>query len=540
MARALLTEDRRKSETEQNNNVELHDLLDEVTKRVVSLVEACHTQQTDQIQLLNSRVVSSIRTVLSESNIIHKDSSLLKLYPELDRQRKIILSALNRLVLQSKEEQQEEEQMAILGDYLLNEMDIFEKIVTSIPRQSTLTDRTSTTSSLFDNTPRSSISCYSSMTSISATSLRQYLDTRQQQQHTKPQVVLDQEGILQTMMDHQTCIDELMSELVVILERNISNYATDMLEVTRKAMESVMSFLSAVEQVCSNIGDLDYSRRISTIPEDPLLVTLVITKESVYSAITNLVTAVRGLAGQPTEMVKEDHDHLCSCCESVTKTTHECAACVKTFLILEKEEQINHIHLHMQDQKEFSIENHDLNTLERKLNTLTMIQQCLDEDNKEEIVESLEIAAPPTMDDTTAVDTIIPETNPVKQTKMRPRAASVNNNTSFPLLPPLPSQLRPSVSTTVHPSSQDFAKITPQRRSRGLSVSSLRSSIGKPKTDRMSNSHSAENLNTAEQTSKIHRLPSWMTIQTSAIENSNTLASTTKVRNNTHTYIYLN
>ncbi|KAG1082260.1 hypothetical protein G6F42_022642 [Rhizopus arrhizus] len=328
MARALLREDRRKSSSittskPSTSSSQLQILVQDVSKRVAELVDACNQPASSNIQLIIFQVVSAVRSVLTEANIVNKESALLRMYPELARQRKIVLSALSRLVLKSKELQQdadseqplppppppaedEHDQASYFADQLLNEMEMFEKLLMVIPRQSSVSDSTVDTtrpSSMFHfDTPRSSVSSLGHSSVISTTSLR-HISTSTDPRHTftqstasliaKAVPISDKEHILHNILDHQASIDELMASLVMTLERYLVNRhrATEMLETTRKAVEAVRTFLAVVEHVCSNLGDLDYNRRISMIPEDPCLVTLVITKESVYSAITNLVTA---------------------------------------------------------------------------------------------------------------------------------------------------------------------------------------------------------------------------------------------------------
>ncbi|KAL9548851.1 hypothetical protein MBANPS3_005489 [Mucor bainieri] len=644
MARALLREDRRKSSSilfgKPSASSQLQALVQDVSAKVAELVDACQQPVSSNIQLIIFQVVSAVRSVLTEASIVNKESALLRMYPELARQRKIVLSALSRLVLKGKELQQqqqtetpttvaaaaaaedEHDQASYFADQLLNEMEMFEKLLMVIPRQSSVSDSTVDTtrpSSMFHcDTPRSSVSSVISTASNNAPSLRHISTSSADPRYTftqstasllaKAVPVSDKEHILHTILDHQASIDELMASLVMTLERYLANRhrATDMLETTRKAVEAVRTFLAVVEHVCSNLGDLDYNRRISMIPQDPSLVTLVITKESVYSAITNLVTAVRVLTGpqkqeqeqeqsqgqeqeQDQGMIKQDFDHLCVCCEDVVKTTNECAACVRACLQAEQDEHDRAI-----QQQETSAEaEHNLGILGRKISSLHAIQhyhheqqhhqqQTADSCEKpagddeghsssssnEQDIEGLAIASAPKIstntennalhkslnhggldtvrNDTSAVDTIIPETIPQRRSKLRPRAASVNNTCPFPPLPPKNSTLvvKPSVSAAAFPLPpaatppqqqpppppptpvQDGASakgsapnplLLKSRRPRGLSVSSLRPSLNKSKSERtaLSTSSSMESL---PEPLRIQKLPSWMSLSSNAVD----------------------
>lgn len=669
MARALLREDRRKSSSittskPSTSSSQLQILVQDVSKRVAELVDACHQPASSNIQLIIFQVVSAVRSVLTEANIVNKESALLRMYPELARQRKIVLSALSRLVLKGKELQQdadseqppstpataedEHDQASYFADQLLNEMEMFEKLLMVIPRQSSVSDSTVDTtrpSSMFHfDTPRSSVSSLGHSSVISTTSLR-HISTSTDPRHTftqstasliaKAVPISDKEHILHNILDHQTSIDELMASLVMTLERYLVNRhrATEMLETTRKAVEAVRTFLAVVEHVCSNLGDLDYNRRISMIPEDPCLVTLVITKESVYSAITNLVTAVRVLTGpqkqeqhqQDENIVKEDFDHLCLCCEDVVKTTNECAACVRACLQAEQEEQEEHdkiMYTMQEDTKSDTIAAaaaaevaaNNLSVLGRKISSLHAIQhyhqdqheqadsceKLGDEGHSEQDIEGLAIESAPKIstntennalksmrnghdvrthamissrnspmpaastssssssinaatttttssseaDSTSAVDAIVPETIPQRQNKLRPRAASVNNSQFLPL-PPLPPKnsiiVKPSVSAAAFPlppavntpqqqqqhdasvkGAQPKDQVLKSRRPRGLSVSSLRPSINKSKSERITNTASSLSTSSSMESLleplRLQKLPSWMSISSNAVD----------------------
>ncbi|CEP11329.1 hypothetical protein [Parasitella parasitica] len=640
-ARAMLKEDRRHSSSSKSS--QLHLLLQDVSKKVAELVDACSSPDSPNVQLIVCQVVAAVKSVLNEANIVNKESALLKMYPELARQRKLVLSALSRLVLKGKEPRQqqqpqtEDDQASYFADQLLNEMEMFEKLLMVIPRQSAISESTVDTtrpSSMFHfDTPRSSVSSFGRSSIISTASNTPSL--RQSSSHSllnqssasliaKAVPVQDKEHILHTILDHQASIDELMASLVITLERYIVNRqsATELLETTRKSVEAVRTFLAVIEHVCSNLGDLDYNGYVSIIPEDPCLVSLVITKESVYSAITNLVTAVRALSGPSKQhldddsIVKEDIDHLRLCCEDVVKTANECAACVRTCLQAEQEEHDKIMYTVQENMPAAAVaadlaaespaeKINSLSILGRKISSLHAIQHYKQDQNQEaDLCEKLEdkghseqdieglaietapkistntessapksmrnspnknASLPPLMstsssasssstnatttttnnvlDLASAVDTIIPETIPQRRSRLRPRAASVNNSQFLPL-PPLPPKnnivIKPSVSTlpptvntttaaTALPLQQDVPlkgapkdHILKSRRSRGLSVSSLRPSMSKSKSDRIANTttslSTSSSLESLPEALKIKRLPSWMSLSSSTTE----------------------
>lgn len=551
MAKALLDQDRRRSDITAEDP---HTPMQEIVERVASLVDACSNQQSN-IQLNVFQVVSSVRSILTEANIVNKESHILKMYPELARQRKIVLSALSRLVLKGKmlqqqqaEQQQSEhdqqDQVSYFADQLLNEMEMFERLLIAIPRQSasscTDSDFTTRPSSMFHDTPRSSISSigHSSIISSGSTSLRHIVsEARLNSTYSliKP-VPTDTEHILQNVLDHQTNIDELMSSLIITLERYLTsrNRATDMLEITRKAVEAVRTFLVIVEHVCSNLGDLDYNRRLSMIPEDPRLVSLVLAKESVYSAITNLVTAVRALTGPPQEDDEHDYTYLPSCCESVVQTTNECAACLRACLHAEEieEEASKNIMIRQQTQQLDSdaTGQHTLNDLGRKAASLQAIQQYRHEkDTNEADIEELLIATPVVDANETkscsdkelpAIDELIAVPSKPSPEKPRVRAASVNNVQLLKQqLPPLPPKyIKSSVSAAFPLPPSNISNNEPpeplkSRRHRGLSVSSLRPSLSKTKSERIASTESLP------ETLRIQKLPSWMSLGSSSDKN---------------------
>lgn len=470
LARALLNEDRERSRSTPIDHDDIEGaskgegpspfipawdtLMDEVSRRMSDLVDACALPASSNIQLVIFQVVSSIRAVLTAANTVSNDSPLLKAYPELARQRKVILSTLSKLVLKGKElqavpesDEPLDEQVPALANQLLSEMDGFEDILRRIP----LDDMEDTTSSEDENhnsnnndqqedsvSPRSSLV---SVDSSSTSSLRQQLvDARLSSVSliAKAVPLSDAQHILQTLLEHQATIDELMTGLLTTIEKYMANRqrATEMLEMTRKGVEAIRTFLAVVEHVCSNVGDLDY-KHYSVIPEDPHLVALVLAKESVYSAITALVTGVRALAGPRGQYAQQDFDHIRQSCENVVRTTNESAARVRACLQVESpttDENVND----MRERLENSVDtrrNQTLSILGRKATALNVLQHQYDARTPpaqqqhshlptvtdENDVENLAI---PTKESVHVAVPAIPTTSQSTQMPRRPRASS--------------------------------------------------------------------------------------------------------------------
>ncbi|KAG0171525.1 hypothetical protein DFQ28_000878 [Apophysomyces sp. BC1034] len=407
LARALLIEDRRRSissdtsgsittDTMQHNDQPYsriqhipawESLMNDLSRHISELVEACASPASTNVQLTIFQVVSDVRYLLTASNTVEKDSHLLKSQPELARQRKIVLSALSKLVLKGKELKKTPEtdvlgdQVPALANQLLVEMDVFEGFL-----QKTLTSDPAVAAHQ-QVSPRTSLLSLASTASSSTTSLRQQLiDARLSSTSLIAKVVPlpDAQHILQNVMEHQESIEELVTSLLITIEKFLGSRqrATEMLEMTRKAVEAVRTFLAVVEHVCSNVGELDY-KHCSIIPDDPHLVALVLAKEAVYSAITNLVTAVRALTGSRELQAGEDYEQLRVCCENVVRTTDNCAACVRTCLHVDDAEA-NEMQSNigeMRDHLENSIDlrrNQTLSVLGRKATSLNALQTQYD------------------------------------------------------------------------------------------------------------------------------------------------------------------
>ncbi|ORZ02341.1 ras guanine nucleotide exchange factor domain-containing protein [Syncephalastrum racemosum] len=474
LARALLNEDRERSRSGpvDDDDAALRKnegpspfipawdtLMEEVSRRMSELVDACALPASSNIQLVIFQVVSSIRAVLTAANTVSNDSPLLRANPELARQRKVILSTLSKLVLKGKElqavpesDEPLDEQVPALANQLLSEMDGFEDILRRIPLEDTDSmssedDSSNNHHNNDDDQQEDSVSPRSSLVSVESTStssLRQQLvDARLSSVSliAKAVPLSDAQHILQTLLEHQATIDELMTGLLTTIEKYMANRqrATEMLEMTRKGVEAIRTFLAVVEHVCSNVGDLDY-KHYSVIPEDPHLVALVLAKESVYSAITALVTGVRALAGPRGQYAQQDFDHIRQSCENVVRTTNESAARVRACLQVESpttDENVND----MRERLENSVDtrrNQTLSILGRKATALNVLQHQYDArspstQQQQQQQQNLSLAtdendvenlAIPTKESAHYTAPAIPTTSQSTQMPRRPRASS--------------------------------------------------------------------------------------------------------------------
>ncbi|OBZ89132.1 Cell division control protein 25 [Choanephora cucurbitarum] len=593
---------------------EIHLLAEEVAKRITELVQVCNDpSQQPKIQVHIFRVVTSVKSILSKANIVNKESAVLKKYPELTKQRKIVLNGLSRLVIKGKELQQpeyssksneEENGISHIADQLVSRMELLEKLLIVLLNNSSaghnLYGSNKSISYHFD-TPRSSVSSLgqSSIYSTNSLSKRQNsMDTRYSSYSTssatfKELSAMDRDHILQDVIDHQSTIEDLINHLITILERYLINRykATEILETTRKAVDAVRVFLAIIEHVYSILGNCDQTKSLQAIPEDPCLVALVIKKESVYSAITNLVTAVRAstgpqpIEGNSEESLKGNFDHLCSCCEGVIHTTNECATCVKTCLQSDKDIITQHSDLDaaQYNSNRGSIVESTLSSLERKSSILYAIQQQQDsqctllEDVHEKEIDSLSIGntvpaieannrsteddktkqftfkemmaqlplstnevpeaaemkisqhsenkrirkklplVPATGDGTTNLENIKTETQTIEIRSQVPTLSindSIQPKASVSAVLP-PTIMQPEAPTPSRSTSKSLS--TKSRRSRGLSMSSLRPSLHKNKSDRISRSVSTEGIS---ETIRSQLLPSWISFGSSNQEKS--------------------
>ena len=449
-------EQQQQQQQQQEHRLSFMEEVTEITKKVIKEYNS-NIQESVHIPHL----VSCIRSILIEFNIYNKDSPLLKVYPEMAKQRIHVFCILNKLALAYKQHDQDIEEII---DILLTELNQFEKLLVN-------------TSSVLDGSASSR--CSSIASSTFSTNL--YSDYYS---NSTSSVKLNVDQVLQSVLEHQNVVKELLSNLLAqlpqFLEKRHQDKAMELLEVTRKVVEAVKGYLSVIEYVCSSLDDF-IDKGLSIIPEDPQLVSLVFAKESVYSAITNLVTAIRAAS---SHMGKEEDyalelDHLNHCCEQVIKTINHCADNLRTCLLSSSSSSsTSTIEQPTPNEEEVMISSksfhNNLEMMNRKISSLKAIQQQLSASEQEET-----IVLKPSISDH-LVSKIQQQQQqqqqnhyhqhqhqqqplPVRHLSLRARASSVNSSTP----PPIPKH---TVSTAS------------KRRPRGLSLTSLRSSLHKSRS----------------------------------------------------------
>ncbi|KAI9278025.1 ras guanine nucleotide exchange factor domain-containing protein [Sporodiniella umbellata] len=272
---------------------------------ILARLKQDHLEEEDHLQILVFQLVSCIKSILIEFNIVDKDSPLLRVYPELARQRKTVFYTLNRLVMKCKEPQKYPQALETIAEGLLYDLNGFERILQTLP---SLDD--------FSSSSRSSLNSLSSHP----------YDSKSQSSLLLSTFRLNTETITHTLLDRQNALQDLIHALLTHLPFFLAyrrEKTTELLDITQRAIEAVKSFLSIVEHTCSNFEELD--RQLSPT-DDSLWVSLVFAKESVYAAITNLVTAIRASTHPQSDpdASESELEHLKTCCHRVIQTTHAC------------------------------------------------------------------------------------------------------------------------------------------------------------------------------------------------------------------------
>ncbi|KAI9322293.1 ras guanine nucleotide exchange factor domain-containing protein [Dichotomocladium elegans] len=294
----------------QSKTIQPHrwdELMTDVARHVQTLLD------DPDDQTLVYPIVAAVRAVLAAAEAVSTDAPIFKSNPDLAKYRKSILASLSRLIVLSRKEPQatppedgnhddDEDDANAICRQLTKDLNQFE-----VAFKKTKSARLSSASLIARAVP---------------------LD--------------DAKHTLKNLADHQSTIQNMVDDLLETIrlflavddglsaaaEPTPQPKATEMLKKTRDAVDAVRHFLAVVEHVCSTVGNLDYGHH-SIIPQDPNLVALVLAKETVYSAITRLVTGVRALAGNPA---KEDLDAVEHNCRTVADAILDCQQRVKVCL----------------------------------------------------------------------------------------------------------------------------------------------------------------------------------------------------------------
>lgn len=282
MARALLAEHQhsRKSERRLHNRrsrashllVSWDNLINPIIQSA-SLLAA----STDPSEYL-SDVISAVRYLLACSGAIANDAPLLNHYPELADQRRTVLSCLSHLVVQTRSHVD----LAKAANELIEAV----KEYTAVARESGMGNPSQNTDGGVFKLDDSNV----------AAALK--IGTRER-------------NIVDKLEGHRinvfSLLDDITEHGVITFEKR-----AEILEMTRKAVESVRAYLSVLER--------DLASDSTNILEEPNMVSVVLSKEAIYTAATNLVTAVRVASstyGATKEEQKEDNEHVQTSIERV-------------------------------------------------------------------------------------------------------------------------------------------------------------------------------------------------------------------------------
>ncbi|KAJ2959661.1 hypothetical protein NQZ79_g4905 [Umbelopsis isabellina] len=275
MARALLAEHQpnRKSEKRLHHRrsrashllVSWDNLINPIIQSASLLADS-----NDQTQYLPD-VISAVRYLLACSGAIENDAPLLDNYPELAEQRRIVLSCLSHLVVQTRTH-------VDLADSA-NELIEAVKEYAVVARESGMGNPS-------QNADRGAFQLDDSYVS---TALKF---------HTRERNIADKlEG---HRINVFSLLDNIAEQGIITFEKR-----AQVLEITRKAVESVRAYLSVLER--------DLATESTNILEEANMVSVVLSKEAIYTAATNLVTAVRVASAShesTSDEQKEDNEQV--------------------------------------------------------------------------------------------------------------------------------------------------------------------------------------------------------------------------------------
>ncbi|CAO3665949.1 unnamed protein product [Umbelopsis ramanniana] len=280
MARALLAEHQpaRKSERRLHHRrsrashllVSWDNLINPIIQSASLLAAA------NDPSLYLSDVISAVRYLLACSGAMANDAPLLDSFPELADQRRAVLSCLSHLVIQTRSQadlaKSANELIEVVKDYAV------------VARESGM----------------GSPSQNGGEFKIDDNNISAALKVG-----TRERTIVDKlEG---HRINVFSLLDDITAHGTITFEKR-----AEILEMTRKAVEAVRAYLSVLEH--------DLGSETANIQEEPNMVSVVLSKEAIYTAATNLVTAVRvasSLYGASMEEQKEDNEHVQTSIERV-------------------------------------------------------------------------------------------------------------------------------------------------------------------------------------------------------------------------------
>ncbi|KAH8550836.1 ras guanine nucleotide exchange factor domain-containing protein [Umbelopsis sp. PMI_123] len=223
-----------------------------------------------------SDVISAVRYLLACSGAMANDAPLLDSFPALAEQRRVVLSCLSHLVIQTRSHVD----LAKSANELIEAV----KDYAAVARESGM------------GNPTQNGGEFKIDDSNIAAALK--VGTRER-------------SIIDKLEGHRinvfSLLDNITAHGTITFEKR-----AEILEMTRKAVEAVRAYLSVLER--------DFGSDTSNIQEEPNMVSVILSKEAVYTAATNLVTAVRvasSLYGATMEEQKEDNEHVQTSIERV-------------------------------------------------------------------------------------------------------------------------------------------------------------------------------------------------------------------------------
>jgi hypothetical protein len=280
MARALLAEQphTRKSERRLcNRRSRASHLLVSWDNLINPIIQSASllAASNDPSQFL-SDVISAVRYLLACSGAMANDAPLLDSFPALAEQRRVVLSCLSHLVIQTRSHVD----LAKSANELIEAV----KDYAAVARESGM------------GNPTQNGGEFKIDDSNIAAALK--VGTRER-------------SIIDKLEGHRinvfSLLDNITAHGTITFEKR-----AEILEMTRKAVEAVRAYLSVLER--------DFGSDTSNIQEEPNMVSVILSKEAVYTAATNLVTAVRvasSLYGATMEEQKEDNEHVQTSIERV-------------------------------------------------------------------------------------------------------------------------------------------------------------------------------------------------------------------------------
>ena len=363
-------------------------VLDPIYHAIALLHNAVRANRVAHFQPSTACVISSVRSVLSATDCLTRESPILKAHPNLARERKQILSVLSRLVTQARKASapmadegfrgQEMESMLRHAETVLSNVKAFLDVAVQsgvkVPdRRSSVyddlysgkedareSDKTPTPDSARRVTAKGSMAARSMMdlrgsgrtngltqidTSLATTAepSREVETKPATMQRAQPPSADSPSNVSGTPIAVERTVTEVLHRLTIANDQLLSVIAAfighvhthtreshassfaHLIDMTREAVDAVRGLLVVVEAVHSN----DHLQATKPREMDILFET----RESLYEATTALVTAARVITGSPNPALRHAEDdeksNLLQAATGVLRTGGECVGAVK-------------------------------------------------------------------------------------------------------------------------------------------------------------------------------------------------------------------